>query len=100
MKKLHRIVVAVRDIDEAASRYEALFGVPFSRSGPVIASMGLRVAAAWDLGIELLQPISGSDGELARDVQKFLDERGEGICGAAFWVRDMKQDVGTHKPTT
>lgn len=93
MKKIHRIVVAVKDIDEAATRYEALFGVPFTRTGPVIATMGLRVAAAWDLGIELLQPIAGSDGTLARDIQKFLDERGEGICGAAFSVRDMKRDV-------
>lgn len=93
MKKIHRIIVAVKDIDEATARYERLFGTKFTRTGPKIAEMGLRVAAAWDLGIELLQPIAGSEGALAKDIQNFLDTRGENICGVAFTARDMKRDV-------
>lgn len=94
MKKINRVIVAVKDIEEATARYEQLLGSKFTRTGPAIADgFGLRVSAQWTLGIELIQPIAGSDNPLSKDLQKFLAERGENICGVAFNTGDMKADV-------
>ncbi|WP_198080499.1 VOC family protein [Acinetobacter calcoaceticus] len=93
MNKLHRVVVAVKDLDEAAGRYERIFAVPFVRTGPYVASMGVKVAGAWGLGVELIQPMPGSDSQFAQDIQRHLNERGEGLYGVVFQTRTMKSDI-------
>lgn len=94
MKSIHRIIIAVSDIDEATPRYEKLFATPFHKAGPKLPEMfGVRVAGAWELGVELLQAVEGSSSALAQDVKAFLDTKGEGICGVAFHTKDMQASV-------
>lgn len=94
MKKIHRIIIAVADMDEAVPRYEKLFATAIHKAGPKLPEMfGVRVAGAWDLGVELLQPVDTKSSALAKDVQDYLDSKGEGIFGVAFHTENMQASV-------
>lgn len=108
MKKIHRIIIVVADMDEAVPRYEKLFDTTIVKAGPKLPEMfGVRVAGAWDLGVELLQPVDTKSSALAKDAQDHLDSKGEGIFGVAFHADNMqasvknveKQGVAAYGPT-
>jgi catechol 2,3-dioxygenase-like lactoylglutathione lyase family enzyme len=79
---IHRVVIAVRDLDEAVARYESLFGARFVRTGAAVAEVtGVAVAADSDAGLELACPLPGARTPIAADIAGWLEERGEGIYG-------------------
>lgn len=88
--------MVVADLDEAVPRYSRLFGATFHPTGEAVAkNFGVRVAAAWDVGIELVQPIRDSPVPNAQYMLDLLNSRGESVCGAAFVVDDMKAAIDT-----
>lgn len=92
--KIHRIAIAVADINEAVPRYERLFDTKFDVTGERVKELvGVIVAASWDAGVELVQPVKGSTNPLARDVQAVLDRNGESVCGAGFQVDNMEEAI-------
>jgi 4-hydroxyphenylpyruvate dioxygenase-like putative hemolysin len=91
MAKIHRIGVAVSDLDKAVERYTALFDGHFTRTGEAASeAAGIRIAADWDLGIQLVQPIPGSANPIAQQMQKFLAEKGDGVFSVGFSVDDSE----------
>jgi catechol 2,3-dioxygenase-like lactoylglutathione lyase family enzyme len=91
MAKIHRIGVAVSDLDKAVERYTALFDGNFTRTGEAASeAAGVRIAADWDLGIELVQPVPGSANPIAQQMEKFLAEKGDGVFAVGFSVDDSE----------
>jgi predicted enzyme related to lactoylglutathione lyase len=92
--RIHRIGVAVKDLDAAIDYYSAFFGVPFERTGEAVSEeAGVAVAANWQLGIELVQPVPGSANPIAQQMEKHLAEKGEGIFAAGFSSDDIDADL-------
>jgi catechol 2,3-dioxygenase-like lactoylglutathione lyase family enzyme len=87
--QIHRVGIAVSDLDEAVERYTALFGGHFTRTGEAASeAAGVRIAADWALGIELVQPVPGSMNPIAQQMEKFLAEKGDGVFAVGFTVDD------------
>lgn len=89
VKKVHHIGVVVRDVDQAASFYEEVFG------GKVIAQEWVEVeqekSAFVLVGgtiIELMEPVD-SQSELG----KFLSRRGEGLHSIALKLENFDEAV-------
>jgi catechol 2,3-dioxygenase-like lactoylglutathione lyase family enzyme len=80
IKNIHRIAVAVKDLDAAVERYKKVFGiVPFNYG---IAKAERYHWAAFELGegqctMEFLSPWNDPEGEVL--IGKFIRERGEGL---------------------
>lgn len=74
--KIHNVVVAVKDVEEAAKLYTDNFGLQVSRSGTV-PELGIKNAffPIGDAVIELIEPLDPQQGPVAR----FLQSRGEGV---------------------
>ena len=88
--RIHRIAVAVKDLDAAVEFYSTMLGATFERTGEAVSrETGVAVAADWNLGLEIMSPVPGSDNPIAQKIERFLAESGEGICGAAYVVDDM-----------
>jgi methylmalonyl-CoA/ethylmalonyl-CoA epimerase len=87
--KIHRIGVAVKDLDAAIERYTALFGGTFEKTGEAVSQeAGVHVASDWNLGIELVSPVSGSANPIAQQMETFLAEKGDGVFAVGFTVED------------
>ncbi len=87
VRGIHHIGIAVRDLEEALSRWPALFGV---ERGPIeeLPARGVRLAHlrfAEGPEIELVAPL-GADSPVA----KFLDARGEGVQHFTIEVDDLQ----------
>lgn len=90
VKSIHHIGVAVRNLEESASRWAALFG---AESGAVeeIPERGVRVIHLHfpeGPAVELVSPL----GEQSA-VAKFLEKRGEGIHHFSLDVEDIEGAV-------
>lgn len=60
---INRIVVGVRDLDEAVARYSRLLGAEFSFVPLAVTErFGSRVAISWEAQLELVQALPGIDG--------------------------------------
>ena len=82
---VNRVVMAVRDLEAGRAYYEKLLGCTFHTADEEEAAVfGVRILMSWDGGIELVAPIEGTDNH----VQKILDERGEGLIGVVWAVKD------------
>lgn len=82
---IHRLAVAVPDMDAAAAKFAANFGmveVPDPR--PLLGPLGRSLRLGEDI-LEVLQPISNTDR-----VARFLVERGEGMYALALRVGDVQ----------
>jgi catechol 2,3-dioxygenase-like lactoylglutathione lyase family enzyme len=80
--KLHRVVIAVKDLDEAVPRYERLFGATFVRTAEAVAdATGVAVAADPDSGLELASPLPGTPTDISADIASWLATHGEGVYG-------------------
>jgi catechol 2,3-dioxygenase-like lactoylglutathione lyase family enzyme len=91
MAKIHRIGIAVSDLDRAVERYTALFNGDFTRTGDAVGEeAGVHVAADWALGVELVQPVPGSANPIAQQMEKFLAEHGDGVFAVGFTVDDTE----------
>jgi 4-hydroxyphenylpyruvate dioxygenase-like putative hemolysin len=88
--RIHRIGVAVNDLDTAVEYYSALFGGTFERTGEAVSEeAGVAVAAHWAIGVELVQSMPGSANPTAQQMEHILAERGEGVFDVGFTVPAM-----------
>lgn len=89
MEKIEHIGIAVRNLDEAMVKHEALLGTPCYKREKV-ESEGVETAF-FQVGpnkIELLGATS-EDSPIA----KFIEKRGEGIHHIAYAVQDIKAEM-------
>ena len=93
---IDQISFAVRDADEAAQRYTAMFGGPFVvfdapamevlvRDKPTTSVLRLGFGKNAGIEVELVQVLSGDYPTLS-----WLDERGEGLHHVRYPVKDLK----------
>lgn len=90
VKAIHHIGVAVKNLEESASRWAALFG---AGRGAVeeIPERGVRIIQLHFPGgpaVELVSPLGGQSA-----VAKFLEKHGEGIHHFALEVEDIEGTV-------
>jgi len=83
---INRIVVAVWDFEAGKAFYEKLLGATFAPENDdgEAATFGVRVAMAWDAGVELVSPLPGVDSPIRSE----LEANGEGLKGVVFAVAD------------
>jgi catechol 2,3-dioxygenase-like lactoylglutathione lyase family enzyme len=94
--KIHRIAIAVKDIDVAIDKYSKLFGATFVKTADAVSEhVGVYVASDWTMGIELASPVPGSLNLVTQKMEKFLAANGEGVFGTAFVVDDMAMALET-----
>lgn len=86
LRGINRIVIAVRDLEQAKQKYSSLLGATFMEADWTGEPFGINVAIAWDAGIELCAPMIGREEDSA--VSPFLAHRGEGILTVCFGVDD------------
>jgi catechol 2,3-dioxygenase-like lactoylglutathione lyase family enzyme len=92
--KIHRIAIAVKDIDVAIDKYSKIFGASFVKTAEAVSKhVGVYVASDWTMGIELASPVPGSENPVAKRMETFLAANGEGVFGTAFVVDDMTAAV-------
>jgi lactoylglutathione lyase/methylmalonyl-CoA/ethylmalonyl-CoA epimerase len=88
-KGVDHVVVAVKDLDAAVGRYEAIYGTPVSdRSEAAQAGMKMAFFRFGDSYVELVSNL-GADGPIA----KRLEDRGEGVHLIAMKVDDLEKTV-------
>jgi len=84
-KGVDHVVVAVKDLDAAIGKYEAIYGTPVSdRSEAPAAGMKMAFFRFADSYVELVSNL-GDDGPIA----KRLADRGEGVHLIAMKVDDI-----------
>jgi len=92
IKKIDHIAIAVKNLDEALSTYEKIFGLKPEKIEDV-PEQGVK-AALIPIGegseIELIQPINTESG-----VAKFLEKKGEGIHHIALEVENVDKELKT-----
>lgn len=83
---IHHLTLAVRDIDDAAATFEALFGVAATDRRPVPA-FGIQAADVplGDARVELAAPLDPDN-----PVRRFLERKGEGFYTLALEVDDIQ----------
>jgi methylmalonyl-CoA/ethylmalonyl-CoA epimerase len=85
IKKIDHVAVCVKDIDEAAAKYKAVFGVD-PREREVVASQKTEA---------MLLPLGASDVELIsprgnEGLERFLEKRGPGLHHIAIEVEGIE----------
>ena len=90
-KGINRIVVGVWDFEEGKKYFEKLLGAEFApeNSDGEAASFGVRVAMAWDAGIELVSPLPDTPSRIRADMEK----TGEGVKAIVFAVEDANESM-------
>ena len=85
-KGINRIVIGVWDFEKGKEYLAKLLGAEFApeNTDGEAAAFGVRVAMAWESGIELISPIPGIESP----IQKEMEANGEGIKGIVFAVDD------------
>jgi methylmalonyl-CoA epimerase len=84
-KGVDHVVVAVKDLDAAVGKYEAIYGAPVSdRSEAAAAGMKMAFFRFGDSYVELVSNL-GDEGPIARR----LADRGEGVHLIAMKVDDL-----------
>ena len=88
-KGVDHVVIAVKDLDAAVSRYETIYGAPVSEQREAEAA-GMKMAffRQGDSFVELVSNL-GDGGPIA----KRLAERGEGVHLIAMKVEDLTKAV-------
>ncbi len=88
LKRLFNIAIAVHDIEEAARRYQRIFGLT---PGNIAEwpDLGIRTAMLpmGDTTIELVQPLVAGKGPVA----KFLEHGGEGLYIMSLQVDNLEE---------
>jgi len=83
---VNRVTMVVRDLEHGKAFYSKLLGTTFhSMNDEDAERFGIRVAASWDAGIELVSPIPGRESTASQ----FLEKHGEGLMGVVFAVDDV-----------
>jgi methylmalonyl-CoA/ethylmalonyl-CoA epimerase len=90
IEKIDRIAIAVNDLEQATKFFSELLGVDFDVVGQN-EQLGMRGSYS-ACGLELLAATNANT-----PVGKFLKQRGEGLWGIVFKVRDMEEAVKRFK---
>ena len=88
---VNRVVVGVWDIEAGKRFFEDVLGAEFAPENDdgEAAAFGVRVAMAWEAGVELVAPLPDVDSAMRRE----LDANGEGIKGVVFAVDDADSSM-------
>ena len=88
--KIHNVVIAVNNVEEAAKLYTDNFGLKVSKSGP-LPKMGIKNALlpVGDATIEFIEPLDPQQGP----VTKFLQSRGEGLYMIELEVENVDSAI-------
>ena len=94
-KGVNRIVIGVWDFEKGKDYFERLLGAEFApeNTDGEAAAFGVRVAMAWESGIELISPIPGIESHVRDEMEK----NGEGIKGIVFAVDDAEEAISQGK---
>ena len=94
-KGINRIVIGVWDFEKGKDYFERLLGAEFApeNTDGEAAAFGVRVAMAWESGIELISPIPGIESHVRDEMEK----NGEGIKGIVFAVDDALEAISQGK---
>ena len=94
-KGVNRIVIGVWDFEKGKDYFERLLGAEFApeNTDGEAAAFGVRVAMAWESGIELISPIPGIESRVRDEMEK----NGEGIKGIVFAVDDADEAISQGK---
>ena len=94
-KGINRIVIGVWDFEKGKDYFERLLGAEFApeNTDGEAAAFGVRVAMAWESGIELISPIPGIESHVRDEMEK----NGEGIKGIVFAVDDAVEAISQGK---
>ncbi len=92
IKRIDHVAICVPDIDQAAEKYQALFGLSAS-SREVVASQRTEVCLLpiGDSSLELISP-KGNEG-----LSRFLEKRGPGLHHVAVEVEGIEAALGLLK---
>ena len=92
--KIHNVVIAVKDVQEASELYTANFGIQ-PHSSNTLPALGIKNARfrIGDAEIELIEPLDPEKGP----VTKFLQTRGEGLYMMEMEVEDYRAAVADLK---
>ena len=87
--RIDHIAIAVKSVDEAVKDYQSVLNID-QLEFEVVPNEKVKVAMLEleDTRIELMEPTSADS-----PIQKFLDERGEGIHHIAITADDIEKDV-------
>ncbi len=83
VKGIQRVVIVVRNLEEAAKRYADLLGTDFRQLASQEA-LGVRAMASEDWLVELISPTNPQSV-----AARYLEKHGEGVMGVAFEVADI-----------
>ena len=90
LKRLDHVVVAVKELEEAARAWEHNLGLKAERVvQPEGSNLKLAMLPAGNAFVELAQPLA-ADHRLA----SFMEERGEGMFSLSIEVDDLEAAVG------
>ena len=94
-KGVNRFVIGVWDFEKGKDYFERLLGAEFApeNTDGEAAAFGVRVAMAWESGIELISPIPGIESRVRDEMEK----NGEGIKGIVFAVDDAEEAISQGK---
>ena len=94
-KGINRIVIGVWDFEKGKDYFERLLGAEFApeNTDGEAAAFGVRVAMAWESGIELISPIPGIESHVRDEMEK----NGEGIKGIVFALDDAEEAISQGK---
>jgi methylmalonyl-CoA/ethylmalonyl-CoA epimerase len=93
MEKLEHIGIAVKDINTASQRFEALLGTPCYKI-ETVESEGVKTAFFEISGVKIeLLEATRNDSPIA----KFIDKRGEGLHHLAFEVKDIHEGIAHYQ---
>lgn len=92
MRKIHGLNIAVRDLEEAVKKYEAVLGVASTSMGAEdFAVPGLR-GAALSIGDFVINLIASENEKTS--IAQFLEKRGEGLFLVSIAVDQIDEQVG------
>lgn len=91
IKRIDHVAIAVKNLDDAVSNFESLFGLTPSKIEE-IPDQGVKAALIHigDTEIEFIQPVKADTG-----VAKFLETKGEGIHHIAIEVDDTDAELNS-----
>ncbi|MFC1944109.1 VOC family protein [Chloroflexota bacterium] len=82
---IHRVVVVVKDLENAVKRWSELLRMDFIDFG-VQEGYGVRAMVSLDWSVELIQPTDPKSY-----AGRFLERAGEGVIGVAFMTDDLEK---------
>jgi methylmalonyl-CoA/ethylmalonyl-CoA epimerase len=89
IKRIDHVAIAVKNLDQAVSTFESLFGFRTSKIED-ISDQGVRAVLIHigDTELEFIEPVSPTSG-----VARFLESKGEGIHHICLEVDDTDEEL-------